>query len=55
MKYKVGDKVKVVQFTETYLDAPEKTIGNIGTVDNMNSLSGNLFLNVFRKKDINEE
>lgn len=30
-------------------------IGNIGTVDNMNSLSGNLFLNVFRKKDTNEE
>jgi len=33
MKYKVGDKVKIVQFTETYLDAPEETIGNIGTVD----------------------
>ena len=33
MKYKVGDKVKIVQFTETYLDAPEETIGNVGTVD----------------------
>lgn len=33
MKFKVGDKVVIVQFTETYLDAPEKTIGNIGTVD----------------------
>lgn len=29
-------------------------IGNIGTVDNINSLNGNLFLNVFRKKDNNE-
>ena len=32
MKYKVGDKVKIVQFTETAIDAPEHTIGNIGTV-----------------------
>ena len=27
MKYKVGDKVKIVQFTETAIDAPEHTIG----------------------------
>lgn len=33
MKFKVGDKVEIVQFTETYLDAPEETIGGIGTVD----------------------
>ena len=33
MKYKVGDKVKIVQFTETAIDAPEETIGNVGTVD----------------------
>ena len=32
MKYKVGDKVKIVQFTETAIDAPKYTIGNIGTV-----------------------
>ena len=30
MKYKVGDKVKVVQFTETTIDAPEYTVGNPG-------------------------
>ena len=33
MKFKVGNKVEVVQFTETYLDAPEETVGDIGTVD----------------------
>lgn len=33
MKYKVGDKVKVVQFKERAIDAPKYTIGNIGTVD----------------------
>lgn len=33
MKFKVGDKVEVVQFTETHSDAPEETIGGIGTVD----------------------
>jgi len=33
MKYKVGDKVKVVQFKERIIDAPKYTIGNIGTVD----------------------
>ena len=33
MKFKVGDKVEIVQFTETYLDAPEETVGGIGAVD----------------------
>lgn len=33
MKFKVGDKVVVVLFTETYLDAPDETIGDIGEVD----------------------
>lgn len=33
MKFKVGDKVEIVQFTETHLDAPKETIGGIGTVD----------------------
>lgn len=33
MKYKVCDKVEVVQFTETFSDAPEETVGDIGTVD----------------------
>ena len=32
MKFKIGDKVKVVQFTETAIDAPEYTVGDIGTV-----------------------
>lgn len=32
MKFKVGDKVVIVQFTETAIDAPEKTIGGVGTV-----------------------
>ena len=36
MKYKVGDKVKVVQFKERAIDAPEYTIGNIGVVVNIN-------------------
>jgi hypothetical protein len=33
MKFKVGDKVEIVQFTETSSDAPEETVGDIGTVD----------------------
>ena len=33
MKFKVGDKVEIVQFTETFSDAPEETVGDIGTVD----------------------
>lgn len=33
MKFKVDDKVEIVQFTETHLDAPEETIGGVGIVD----------------------
>ena len=33
MKFKVGDKVEIVQFTKTFLSAPEETVGDIGTVD----------------------
>ena len=39
----------IIKYMNTNID-----IGNVGTVDNINSLSGNLFLNVFRKKDNNE-
>lgn len=39
----------IIKYMNTNMD-----IGNIGTVDNINSLNGNLFLNVFRKKDIDE-
>ena len=32
MKFGIGDKVKVVPFIETMLDAPIKTIGDVGEV-----------------------
>ena len=39
----------VIKYMNTNTD-----IGNVGTIDNINSLNGNLFLDVFRKKDYNE-
>ena len=39
----------IIKYMNTNID-----IGNVGTIDNLNSLNGNLFLNVFRKKDNNE-
>ena len=52
MKYKVGDKVKVVQFKETVIDAPEYTVGNIGIVGAINLDQGEHIYRVAFENDL---
>lgn len=52
MKYKVGDKVEVVQFTETYLDAPEETVGDIGEVAAIEADQGDHIYHVTFEDDL---
>ena len=52
MKYKVGDKVKVVKFKERVIDAPKYTIGNIGTVDAIELDQGEHIYHVTFENDI---
>ena len=54
MKYKVGDKVKIVQFTETAIDAPEHTIGNIGTVVSIELDQGDHIYRVTFENDLED-
>lgn len=51
MKFKVGDKVEIVQFTETHLDAPEETIGDVGIVDAIELDQGDHIYHVTFKND----
>ena len=52
MKYKVGDKVKVVQFKERVIDAPKYTIGSIGVVVNTNLDQGEHIYRVTFENDL---
>ena len=52
MKYKVGDKVKVVKFKVRVIDAPKYTIGNIGTVDAIELDQGKHIYHVTFENDI---
>ena len=51
MKFEIGDKVKVIEFIETMLDAPVKTIGGVGEVNSIDLDQGDYLYNVAFQND----
>ena len=51
MKFGIGDKVKVIHFTETMLDAFVKTIGDVGEVDAIDLNQGDYLYHVTFQND----
>ena len=51
MKFGIGDKVKVIEFTETVLDAPEETIGDVGEVNAIDLDQGDYLYHVTFQND----
>ena len=51
MKFGIGDKVKVIEFTETALDAPEETIGDVGEVNAIDLDQGDYLYHVTFQND----
>ena len=51
MKFGIGDKVKVIHFIETVLDAPVKTIGDVGEVNAIDLDQGDYLYRVTFQND----
>ena len=51
MKFEIGDKVKVIHFIETVLDAPVKTIGDVGEVNAIDLDQGDYLYRVTFQND----
>ena len=51
MKFGIGDKVKVIHFIETVLDAPTKTIGDVGEVNSIELDQGDYIYHVTFEDD----
>lgn len=51
MKFGIGDKVKVIEFTETAIDAPEETIGDVGEVNAIDLDQGSYLYHVTFQND----
>ena len=51
MKFGIGDKVKVIHFIETILDAPVKTIGDVGEVNAIDLDQGDYLYHVTFQND----
>ena len=51
MKFEIGDKVKVLEFIETILDAPVKTIGDVGEVNAIDLDQGDYLYRVTFQND----
>ena len=52
MKFEIGDKVKVIHFIETVLDAPVKTIGDVGEVSAIGLDQGDYLYRVTFQNDL---
>ena len=51
MKFEIGDKVKVIEFIETMLDAPIETIGDVGEVNAIDLDQGDYLYHVTFQND----
>ena len=52
MKFEIGDKVKVIEFIETMLDAPIETIGDVGEVNAIDLDQGKYLYHVTFQNDL---